>query len=136
MGISIIAKYNPKINCSMGYIRFGNIREDIAKAYNKELGDIYSDSFKFLHDKQKFEEIDRRFEELFNKSDERTQTLMKFLSEPDTDGTAPAEACKIIFELKNKVLASNAEYKNYQKMYLEPFFKVIGKGCSSGIKWY
>lgn len=51
MGISIIAKYNPKINCSMGYIRFGNIREDIAKAYNKELGDIYSDSFKFLHDK-------------------------------------------------------------------------------------
>ena len=136
MGISIIAKHNPKINCSMGYIRFGNIREDIAKAYNKELGDIYSDSFKFLHDKQKFEETNRSFVELFNKSDERTQTLMKFLSEPDTDGTAPAEACKIILELKNKVFISNSEYKNYQKMYLEPFFKVIEKGCSLGIKWY
>ena len=136
MGISIIANDNPEIDCSMGYIRFGNIREDIAKAYNKELGDIYSDSFKFLHDKQKFEETNRRFTELFNKSDERTQTLMKFLSEPDTDGTAPAEACKIILELKNKVFTSNSEYKNYQKMYLEPFFKVIEKGCDNGIKWF
>ena len=61
MGISIWSKANPTIKIGMGYMRFGNIRMDIANAYNYEIGLINESHYKtFNQDDRK--ELEKRFE--------------------------------------------------------------------------
>lgn len=134
MGITIWSRSDKTKNTSMGYIRFGNIRMDIAKAYNYELGTIYESHYKtFDHDAKK--ELEKRFESIYHIADRKTRTLMDFLCKKDTGASASKNMCKLILELKEKVIDINKEYKDYTEMYIIPFFGVIEDGCKKGIEW-
>ena len=131
MGISIWSKANPTIQVSMGYIRFGNIRIDIAKAYNYEIGLINESYYKTFNQDDRTE-LKKRFESIYNVADRKTKTLMNFLCKKDTGDSASKNMCKLILELKEKVIDLN---KEYTQTYLIPFFRVIEDGCNKGIEW-
>lgn len=134
MGISIWSKANPTIKTGMGYMRFGDIRMDIANAYNYEIGLIHESNYKtFNQDDRK--ELEKRFESIYKIADRKTKTLMNFLCKKDTGDSASKNMCKLILELKEKVIDLNKEYKEYTQTYLIPFFRVIEDGCNKGIEW-
>ena len=134
MGISIWSKANPTIKTRMGYMRFGDIRMDIANAYNYEIGLINESHYKtFNQDDRK--ELEKRFESIYKIADRKTKTLMNFLCKEDTGASASKNMCKLILELKEKVIDLNKEYKEYTQTYLIPFFRVIEDGCNKGIEW-
>lgn len=134
MGISIWSKAKPTIKTRMGYMRFGDIRMDIANAYNYEIGLIYESHYKtFNQDDRK--ELEKRFESIYKIADRKTKTLMNFLCKEDTGASASKNMCKLILKLKEKVIDLNKEYKEYTQKYLIPFFRVIEDGCNKGIEW-
>ena len=135
MGISIWSKANPTIKVSMGYTRFGNIRIDIANAYNYEIGLINENHYKIFNQDDRTE-LEKRFESIYKIADRKTKILMNFLCKKDTGDSASKNICKLILELKEKVIDLNKEYKEYTQTYLIPFFRVIEDGCNKGIEWY
>ena len=134
MGISIWSKANPTIKTSMGYMRFGNIRIDIAKAYNYEIG-LINESYYNTFNQDDRTELEKRFESIYKIADRKTKTLMNFLCKKDTGDSASKNMCKLILELKEKVIDLNKEYEEYIQTYLIPFFRVIEDGCNKGIEW-
>lgn len=134
MGITIWSKSDKTKKVSMGYMRFGDIRMDIAKAYNYEIGAIYESHYKSFNQEIK-NELEKRFESIFSIADRNTKTLMSFLCKKDTGDSATKNMCKLIFELKERIIDQNKEYNDYTKKYLIPFFSVIEDGCKNGIKW-
>lgn len=134
MGICIWSKANPTIKTSVGYMRFDDIRMDIAKAYNYEIGLINENHYKTFNRDERIE-LEKRFQSIYKIADRKTKTLMNFLCKKDTGDSAGKNMCKIILELKEKVIDLNKEYKDYTEMYLIPFFRVIEDGCNKGIEW-
>lgn len=134
MGITIWSRSDKTKKTSMGCIRFGDIRMDIANAYNYELGSIYESHYKtFNHDTKK--ELEKRFESIYDIADRKTKMLMDFLCKKDTGASASKNMCKLILKLKEKVIDINKEHKDYTEMYVIPFFGVIEDGCKNGIQW-
>lgn len=134
MGISIWSKANPTIKTRMGYMRFGNIRMDIANAYNYEIGLINENHYKTFNQDDRTE-LEKRFESIYKIADRKTKTLMNFLCKKDTGDSASKNMCKLILELKEKVIDLNKEHKEYTQTYLIPFFRVLEDGCNKGIEW-
>ncbi len=71
MGISICSKADPSKRTHMGYMSFGNIRMDIANAYNYEIGIIHESHYKTFNQDGK-NELCKRFDSIFNIADRKT----------------------------------------------------------------
>lgn len=134
MGIKIWSKANPKKETRMGYMRFGDIRMDIAKAYNCEIGGIYESHYRTFNQDERTV-IEKKFESIYNNADRKMKVMMNFLCKKDTGDSASKSTCELILELKDKVLDINKEYVEYTEKYLIPFFSVIEDGCKKGIQW-
>ena len=134
MGVTIYSRNNEEKKVSMGYIRFGNVRIDIANAYNSEIGSIYQSHYNSF-DSSTRASLEKRFDSILSIANRKTKLLMRFLSASDCGASATRTICKIIFELKDKVIEMNLKYEEYIKDYIIPFFDVVEDGCKKGIKW-
>lgn len=95
---------NGKKEVSLGYIGFGIVRQEVAKAYDLKIGEIYKKSY--IYDLTN-EEVD-----YFNKN--VPKYLDKFLCHSDCDGYISKEDVKGIYEelIKLKPTFNNDNLKN------------------------
>lgn len=129
MGICLTSKKS-NYSFDMGYGGFHNLRENIARIYDKELGEAYSDvSMGVLYPKEYNERINKILsDERFKEED---YDLLNFLFASDCNGKCGYKTCKKIYNLikdvdfKNKIFtyAAYSDGKDYEH------FKAFLKEC-------
>lgn len=95
MGLTIrTCKKNVDLTAS-GMFRF---RNEVAKAYSKELADHYSELGQppYAID---YKAHDAKTEELWNKYDETGRAVINFIYQSDCDGKLSPKECKLIYNL-------------------------------------
>ncbi|HJJ15469.1 MAG TPA: hypothetical protein OIM60_03480 [Clostridiaceae bacterium] len=93
-----------------GYIRFGNYRMEVAKAFNKTLGEIYKKPYLTLNYEFTDDEIEQ-WNQLCN------EDLDIFLWHSDCDGRLTPEECKLIYNELNKLNVQDLYYSNKYTMH-------------------
>lgn len=84
MGVCLTSKKS-NYSFNMGYGGFHNLRTNICKAYDKELGELYADIVSSLNNPQ---EYNRRINEILKdeRFKEEDEDILDFLFAPDCDG--------------------------------------------------
>lgn len=109
MGLNIRIKgmsHEETYHC--GYLTFGVYRQEVAKAWNKEFGEIYEKPYKNLSYEYTDEDI-KRWNELCN------DDLDIFLNHSDCDGKLTWKECKKIYDVM-KNLEIDMQGHNYGTM--------------------
>lgn len=133
MSMTIFSKADPSINVSFAYSRFFDLRLQIAKSINYELGRIYENSRPPAT--AKTAEACKQWDSLFQIVNKRSQALMIFLETPDYEGKATAAICKKLMQYKPDF--DSPEYTEwYKENILKPFWAVIKSGTIKGIEWH
>lgn len=104
MGITITAK-NSEYDFSCGYHGFARLRENIAKAWDKEFGDHYK-TLKLCCILQNYDEFDKKANTILSQerfkeggSKEHDEDIVDFLLASDCEGEISYETCKNIYDL-------------------------------------
>lgn len=129
MGLVITGK-SSKIELSGGYGMLLTIRELVAKAFDKELGEHYATLRFTIGDFEKFDEITNKIlsNKRFNNED---VDVIDFLFATDCGGKINYKTCKKIYELiKNIKVDVVLRYRFYSNNDLEDFKQLL-KDCYS-----
>lgn len=99
MGVSIYAT-NSEYEFDGGYGGFMCLRENIAKAFDKEFGEHYDNLSKCWR-KEQFDEWDKKASEILaaDRFKDEDQDIIDFLFMPDSDGEISHKTCKKIYDL-------------------------------------
>lgn len=129
MGLTIRGKYKGSPEWDIGYITFGLLRMDIAKAINKEYGEHYQSMY--LHPREDWTEFNKETAILEKKYKLRTR-VTDFLWESDSDGRLSPFKCKALLDvIKDVDYETLYGYVGFGKNYCMKFsdFKHLLREC-------
>lgn len=123
MGLFLVATGYEK-SVSIGYIGFGSYRQNLAKSYNSEFGEIYEKWYKsgiFLNDKLTEFECNR-WNEICD------DDLDILLTHSDCDGTMSVSECRKVYKALKKIDFKpdvNSEWKERLLRYHESVLDIL-----------
>lgn len=137
MGLCITGNYKNSISLDGGYGMLKTIREEVAKAWDKEFGKHYA-TLKYCND---YEEFDKRANQIlknerFKKED---KDILDFLYACYCDGQISYKTCKKIYELiKDTNCKYCLRYVAYSNNDWEDFKQLLKECYShrSNLVWY
>lgn len=100
MGLSISGNYKNSIELSGGYGMLATIREEVAKAWDKEFGKHYA-TLKYCNEYEQFNDKANKIinsERLIEKT-KKDEDILDFLFAPDCEGKISYKTCKKILDL-------------------------------------
>lgn len=129
MGVTIYANgIEQKFDC--GYIGFKNLRDNIAEAYDSELGELYSDAVAIFFDS---EAHTAKINSLLQNSrfKDEDSDIIDFFFMSDCEGKIGHKTCKKIYDLIRNIdysgrrftYAAHSDGKDYEH------FKIFLKEC-------
>ena len=124
MGVCLTSKKS-NYHFDMGYIGFNNLRTNIAKAWDKEFGEVYSDTRLCLINEEEYNErlnsilADERFKD-------EDADILDFLMASDCNGKCGYKTCKKLYNLIKDVdfgkkiftYAAYSDGKDYEHLKL------------------
>ena len=127
MGITMSAN-NSKYSFDMGYSGFFNLRMNLAKAFDKEFGELYS-ALRYCHTKEEYEIFDKICNDML--SDDRftdnDNDILDFLFDSDTGGKINYRTCGKLYNIikdidfGNKIFVYGAYSDGKDYEYLKDF---------------
>lgn len=127
MGICLTSRKS-NYSFNMGYGGFNNLRTNIAKAWDKELGEAYSDMLMAMSNPKEYDERINRIisDDRFKDEDE---DILDFLFASDCDGKCGYKTCGKIYNLIKDIdfgkkiftYGAYSDGKDYE--YLKEFLK-------------